>query len=373
MAGGAGARAALDALAAIGGGSSGDTDSDARTAAMTLIYARVAWVREQLFTVDLGDATRSQQMAALLRRYAASHASELPAHATNIAFCCECRRVASTHVSASMPAADRREAGAFNELGVNATMVFVDAATGAHELRCSKRSSAALRTAMGFEAKMTERCVECEPVVAEAVREALSVRVGHGVESGVAARLRRDARSALEQRQSAVPCGAAAMLLVNVIGRAVRLGGGWYAMCSICASLMRLQPHSRYGDALCCLHCDPKMLLKESELSNAPGAVASTSRNRERKLCRYCGSKLQRTRTTHHAHSTHAAALSCAQRPTPKSRACDGGHCTRHWTWRGRMRRYPNRFGASTSARRTGARGCRTHCMHWKQRAFWRT
>ena len=91
---------------------------------------------------------------------------------------------------------------------------------------------------------MTRRCIECEAVDEGAVREALSVRVSGGIESGVAARLRRDARSALEQHRAAVPCGAAPMLLVGVLGRVVRLNGEWIALLRLRVRHARAAAHA---------------------------------------------------------------------------------------------------------------------------------
>lgn len=208
--------------------------------------------------------------------------TRLPEHATHLFACSECKRV----VNAFQDFSGKDQP--FNEVGLSASMLEITGDVRCGHMRCAKRSSAALRTAIAFEEDMARRCIECEPVDDGAVREALSVRVSHGIESGIAARLRRDARSALEQHREAVPCGAAPMLLVGVLGRVVRLNNEWLSLCSVCASLMRVQPHTRYGDALCCLRCDPKMAFNETELAEVAAGREAVG-VRSRKLCRYCG------------------------------------------------------------------------------------
>jgi hypothetical protein len=290
-------RTVADAVYALGGG-------DPRATARLLAYARAAWVREHVLVVELGEAAVRQQERALLRRHGGADVASLPAHATHVVYCCECHRIASAHAcdppggapcgGDGGPAAQAASAtaAAFNELGCAASMTAIDPETGVRDLRCAKRSSAALRAAITFEEDMTRRCVECEAVDASAVREALSVRVSGGIESGIAARLRRDARSALEQHRTAVPCGASPMLLVRVLGRVVRLNNEWLALCAYCACVTRVQPHTRYGDAICCMRCDPKMVHSAAELATAAPGVApngSAAGASARKLCRYCG------------------------------------------------------------------------------------
>lgn len=82
----------------------------AEAAAKLLCYARVAWLREELLTVDLGARTAALQTSALLRRFRIEDAEGLPVHATHICACTECHRVANAHVGAPSIVP-------FNELG----------------------------------------------------------------------------------------------------------------------------------------------------------------------------------------------------------------------------------------------------------------
>ena len=177
-------RRAADAVRLLGGG-------DPRAAAMALVYARAAWVSEQQLAVDLGAATRERRRA---RCCAATAPPRWPS-------CPRTPRTPPTAASAgAWPARTgparrwRQQRRATRALRARSTS-WASArrwwpstrAPAQQELRCAKRSSASLRAAIAFEAEMQRRCVECEVVDESAVREALSVRVGHGIESGIAA------------------------------------------------------------------------------------------------------------------------------------------------------------------------------------------
>jgi hypothetical protein len=151
---------------------------------------------------------------------------------------------------------------------------------GTH-IRCAKRSSAALRTAVQLEEEMQEKEVELMPANAEAVRRILRQPKGaaSSSDSGVAARVRRDAKNALEQRVSALACGEQPMLSISIVGRALRIWGDWYALCSLCGAMLRVHPHNRFGSEICCLRCDAKML----------GIDPPEAANKRSAVCRYCG------------------------------------------------------------------------------------
>jgi hypothetical protein len=104
--------------------------------------------------------------------------------------------------------------------------------------------------------------------------------------------VRRDAKNALEQRVTAVACGEHPMFTVPVIGRAVRVYKQWYALCSYCATLTRVQPGVHvYGAEICCMRCDHSML-GINDLSSGSFMQQSTG-----KVCRYCGN-VERQNTT---------------------------------------------------------------------------
>ena len=104
---------------------------------------------------DLGPRTRVAQATALCRRLrivlapgesAVDAATRrLPAHATNLYICNECRRVVNACQTAS------GKDLSFNELGLVSSMLRVEGDVCDGVLRCSKRSSAALRAAVSLE------------------------------------------------------------------------------------------------------------------------------------------------------------------------------------------------------------------------------
>lgn len=260
-------------------------------AAELLIFARTAWVAEELLIVDLGAETTRLQLRALYRRLGRSDyneatacANNLPVHTTALHACIECRRVANAFASESS-----KPNQSFNELGCSSSMlctVCTGPEKGKTHICCAKRSSAALRTAVTFEETMTEKCVEALPMDAQAVRTLLGENNGAAsgraaAAEGVAARVRRDAKNSLEQRALALACGEQPMLCVPIVCRAVRLWNEWYALCSWCGAMLHVGPHNRYGSEICCCKCDAQML----------GMQAPTPAERKASVCRYCTSE----------------------------------------------------------------------------------
>ena len=258
----------------------------AEEAAQLLSYARVAWLSEELLIVDLGASVSERQLMALRSRYCIDAGSELPMHSTHVCVCTECHRVANACVCAptNVP---------FNELGVSSCQIATECLSDNAPVRlhCAKRSSAALRTALAFESDMKKRRVEERPIDAEALRRLKEPRRATAADNGIAARVRRDAKSALEQRPTAVACGEQPMVAVPIVGRVVRLHKAWYALCTYCAALTKVQPHlHRYGTEICCLRCDPTMVK-----TDATGeASVARARPRAPPACRFCGAVMRK-------------------------------------------------------------------------------
>lgn len=258
----------------------------AESMALMLVFARVAWVSEELLVVDLGEDTRRRQLRAIYKRLGrtdyteTSTGEELPVHATHVHACLECRRIASacSNTDTSKPGVS------FTELGTSSSMLCLECTgdnVGTSHIRCAKRSSAALRSALTMEETMAEKLVELQPVDVPAVTTVLS-GMATGPDSdpstGLAARARRDAKSSLEQARYALACGERPALRVPVVGRAVRIFGGWYAICGYCGCILRVLPHNRFGSEICCLRCDAQML----------GVPAPKPKEVAVLTCRYC-------------------------------------------------------------------------------------
>ena len=285
-----GAKGPADALWAI-------TSAGAEPAARLLAYARVAWLCEEVVIVELGKKTTGLQVQALHRRLRHPDAEKLllerpedvaargeeawahlPQHSTQLFSCAECKRVAT-----AVATDGGTVTSSFNEIGVSCSMTCNESGTraGMSHIRCAKRSSAALRTALQFEEDMCQLCVENLPSTSDQVERVLKPPrvVSTSADSGVAARIRRDAKNALEQKASAVACGDLPMIRIPLVGRAIRLWGDWFALCSFCGAGIRVYPSNRSGVEICCLRCDFKLLNKtQSDQPHQSGTV-----------CRFCG------------------------------------------------------------------------------------
>ncbi len=281
-----GSKGPIDAVRAVG-------DAGPKNAAKILSFCRAAWVSEELLIYDLGIDTARRQADALLRRLLIDEFSGpipdgadpldyldlVPDHSRNLCACIECKRVANAVVCD----AGSKWRVAFNEIGTSGSMVSTSTDTGKVHLRCAKRSSASLRTAVAFEEEMSTRAVECDANDDSTV-SAMIVDNFSGKDSGVAARVRRDSKSALEQRVSSVACGADVMLSMPIVGKVVRLWGEWYSLCCFCGCFVRFYPSNRAGSQICCLRCDYSMLHR----SEARVSAARTETGGDPPRCRFC-------------------------------------------------------------------------------------
>lgn len=291
-----------------------------KSMARLTLFAQTASLRNQLLTYDLGVETRRRQIQALMRRFLVDKNSpevtadmdvlildpshpcpnvikHLPMHATHVFVCSECRRI----VNACQSGVGKN--APFNELGLSASMLRIDGALSDGEMRCAKRSSAALRTAVSLEELADERQVECQAcsfpipsampfdlrpgsVVQPHVNPEDPERAERATETASeVAKLRRDIKNCFEQNQKAVACGDVPLVHVDILGRCIRLFHEWYCLCSLCGSLMRMTAGTRFGGEPCCQRCDFAMLfgkpLHEALLERQPKPPPP--------MCRLCG------------------------------------------------------------------------------------
>lgn len=323
--------------------------------ARILCYARVAWILGGLFVVNLGEEVARRQSSMLARRLrrtsiAATNDDQdiddvlsttydtLPVHSTCLCVCTECQRVANAHVSYS---AGDKPGHAFNELGVSQSMICW------HDgrLHCSKRSSAALRGSISFQEFMRRRRIEDEYMKESSIDALVAPRQVTGVESGIAARVRRDAKNALEQRSRASSCSECAMLTVPLMGRIIRIYGSWYAHCELCAAVTRVTPMHRFGAEICCLRCDHSILYREEE--DGGGLFDEKTAENEKRVCRYCGGGAQCLLISNPSPLPGATPLEsdeyvCSQ-SIQNGRELDGSKSRRRSTLRARIRTFQRR------------------------------
>ena len=152
---------------------------------------------------------------------------------------------------------------------------------------------------MNLEAASSNACVE-----QHAINESMSLPVdmrpsslvchnnnsnpstGHGrnIASDVA-KLKREIKACAEQNACVTACGDVPLVRVSVIGRAIRVFGAWYALCSMCGALCRVTASMRFGEHICCLKCDHAMLGRKQDIERHERLRPRVSPM----LCRYCG------------------------------------------------------------------------------------
>ena len=355
----------------------------ARDAATLIEFTRCSALRAQFLAYDLGPRTRAAQAEAVCRRLLLTPRADegetaeqaalcrLPAHCTQLFCCSECRRVANACQDGSGKNVP------FNELGLSASMLRIDGALHEGHMRCAKRSSAALRTAVSLEeaadAREVEGCAlglderlpaDLRPAsIVEAVGTAASVRDA----ASEVAKLRRDIKNCYEQRDKAVACGDVPLVRVPVLGRAVRVFGDWYALCVGCGCLAKLSPGARFGAEPCCMRCDFAML-HGREAAKAAMAVQPKPPPPQ---CRYCG-KQQNENGTSRWKAVPAPADSGGANANvpPPLRQCWCDHLSNH---RPKARVMPRASRKKGTARRTTARGWRLRTARCRPRSSLRT
>lgn len=263
----------------------------AREASCIIHFGRIAALKSKMTAFALGPKTMALQLAALSRRYELRVKTPeearrlLPPHAFQLFYCNLCNSVAN---ACSCSETDPHK---HNELGISQTMLHVGAPGCPDEIRCAKRSSAAVRTAISKEAEAQDLRVEMLPIDDEKLLGALET---HERTQDVP-KLRRDLKSCVEQARTAVACGDESTISIDILGRAARVAGTWHGICAYCGCVMRIGPARRFRDQICCLRCDagmvglapksaPELSLTEQIEQEIGGLV------RPNKLpCRYCG------------------------------------------------------------------------------------
>ena len=283
----------------------------ARDAALLIAFSRIATLRATMLSYDLGEGTRRRQALAISKRLMLPLApgedpceavrTRLPKHATVLYFCSECRRIVNSVQD------NTGKEQAFNELGLSASMLDIDGKICDAHMRCAKRSSAALRTAVVLESVADALELERldpvpKPLLPHDLRPATIVATmckkckrGDGGASSAAsemrdsssevAKFRRDLKSCYEQGQETTSCGDVPLVRVPILGRVVRLFGNWHALCSMCGALARVAPVSRFGGDICCMRCDFSLLAGKVAAAEMQAALPKPPAP----SCRFCG------------------------------------------------------------------------------------
>lgn len=280
-----GSKGAIDSIRTL-------SDAGSKGAARILQFCRVAHISEDILVYDLGEKTREMQVKALYNRVLANECFEgapssidemlqmVPKHSSHLCACVECKRVANAIANDG----GTKWNVSFNEIGTSGSMLSMECETSDTNLKCAKRSSASLKTAVAFEEQMSLMAIETIECSEKSIVSMICDN-STGSGTGTSARVRRDSKSALEQRCRSVACGNECMLAIPLVGRAVRLWNEWYSLCSFCGCCVRFYPSNKYHSQICCLRCDFNMLNRNAQKeSKAKESVSSVAPS-----CRYCG------------------------------------------------------------------------------------
>ena len=284
----------------------------AHDAALLFAFTRLSILRASILSYDLGAATRHKQALAVCQRLlfplqpgddpVAVVQARLPKHASHLFCCSECRRIVNSVQDGS------GKETAFNELGLSASMLLIDGEVCEGHMRCAKRSSAALRTAVALEAAAEALQLEqfnpvARPLLPRDLRPATVVatmctkgtkrKLSAATDASAAARdsssevakFRRDLKSCYEQSDKATSCGDVPLVQIPILGRVVRVFGNSYSICAMCGALARVSPVSRFRDEICCMRCDFAMLAGKEAADEMRAALPKPPPP----ACRYCG------------------------------------------------------------------------------------
>ena len=276
-------------------------------AATLLLVARLMWLTEQLLVVDLCTPVRRVHAIAVLKRHGrvpdplamnAMNDDELvcmldtlPAHATKLCVCTECKRVTNAAPTETIPTATR----VFTEMGVSSVMLSTHSCGECVDtpykpprvtLHCARRSSAALRSAIAAEEEAVSLQIdsignkggwetsECDDILRS---------IEH--DRATSTRMRRDSRRALEQRRKATQCGESPLVMIPLLGRAVRIYGVWYTLCAICGTVTKLRHADWIGVNGACLVCARRM--RNVTMTSFEPVTLDNDLTRGRR-CRFC-------------------------------------------------------------------------------------
>jgi len=242
-----------------------------------MLFGRTTSLKDRFLSFSLGAATREKQLRALKNRFELECDDDdieklLPRHAFVLYSCLECKRVPNACVD------EKTRMVAHNEIGLAATMLRINGIGCNEEVRCARRSSAALRTALHKQDSASKSRIELMETSDCSIEKSLQDNgdVAH------AARLRRDLRTCSEQTDRATACGDRQLIEISLIGRVVRTNGHFYGLCCFCGSVLKVTQHKRFEGDICCCRCDatmvnPNQIRTESHAARVAVAVDTTS------------------------------------------------------------------------------------------------
>ena len=226
------------------------------TLSSILAFARVSDYLERIQQYDYPTTIHTYQEIAVYERFIGSSVAldrtsiqdglaKLPQHACNLCICTECHRVTNAHATRIA-----NDTTPFGEIGIASC---ITCANEPSNVRCAKRISAAIRTAIAAEKFASENAIDVHDKMWDEEFEVSMNTELTRVESG---HLRRDARRTYEQLRESKACGENKLLRIPLVGKLVRVYHTWYALCCYCGGLIaNVDLHTNVNGQPACMRC----------------------------------------------------------------------------------------------------------------------
>lgn len=247
--------------------------------AQMIALARASVYLEQLAVYECSTRIKTRQKLAVYERYVGcadetdEHTIEkslerLPDHASKLCVCTECHRVVNAHI--------RRTANNVAQFNVVGLSSCVACAHDCSDVRCAKRTSAAVRTATAAENAASKHALELS---GRECNENFDIHLQTPLSHVEAGHLRRDSRRTYEQHRMAKACGENKLLRVSLIGKLVRIYDTWYTLCCYCGALIcDVSAHTNVDGLPACMRCSDLKSTKKKKITLAPSDH----------ICRFC-------------------------------------------------------------------------------------
>lgn len=262
---------------------------EAEDAAKIIAFTRVSALRANIIAYDLGPQIKRLQTTAISKRTMRPRQpgesddavlKRLPITASKLFICTECKRVANAcYIGEGKDVA-------FDELGISSSMLACEGEFDECFLKCARRSSAALRTALMLEEESRKR--------AEGAKQPMSTALVRFDRASYTSRLRRDLKSTYDQTSEAMACGVQPLVNIELAGRAVFVYGQCYMLCCFCGCVFTRSANTYFLGFPCCCRCDAAAVSR----NGIPGEEMPVKKNEKEAVCRFCGKPSSRQTST---------------------------------------------------------------------------
>lgn len=264
-------------------------ETPVETLASILAFSRASAYLEHKQEYDYSSDIRAQQGMAVYERYIGSTQGldmetvqtalgRLPKHACHLCICTECHRITNAHSAST-------DTTPFNEVGIASCIA---CANDIENVRCAKRISAAIRTALVSEQYATEHALDNnEHDLDHEFEQSMNTTLTRA-EAG---HLRRDSRRTYDQPRESIPCGKNQLLCIPLVGKVVRIYNTWFTLCCYCGNLISdVNASTNVNGYPACMRCSELKVVKKSKKKETAlsDQICRLCRYRKRDLVAYC-------------------------------------------------------------------------------------